>query len=51
MDNSSDIFRQPPRTRPGLRDLVGPLLGLVGAAALLAGIVYAILWLTSVQSC
>ena len=50
MDNPSDIFREPPRTGPGLRDLVAPLLGLFGAAALLAGIVYAILWLTSVQT-
>ena len=50
MDNSTDIFRQPARSRLSLRDLVGPLLGVLGAAALLAGIVYAILWLTSVDS-
>ena len=48
MNSSSDIFRQPPRTGPSLRDLVGPLLGLTGAAVFLTGIVYAIIWLTSV---
>jgi hypothetical protein len=48
MDNSTEIFRQPPRTRPGLRDLVGPILGLVGAAAFLAAIVAFLVWLSSV---
>jgi hypothetical protein len=48
MDNSTEIFRQPPRTRPGLRDLVGPILGLVGAAAFLAAIVTFLVWLSSV---
>ena len=48
MDNSTDIFRQPPRTRPGLRDLAGPILGLLGAAAFLAAIVSILVWLNSV---
>ena len=48
MDKASEIYREPPRTGPSFRDLVGPLLGLFGAAVFLTGIVYAIIWLTSI---
>lgn len=48
MDNSTELFREPPRAQSALRDLVGPLLGLVGAAAFLAAVVAVLVWLGSV---
>lgn len=42
MDPSA-MFRHPPRRRPGLRDILPPVLGVLGFGAFLAGIVFIIL--------
>lgn len=48
MDNATEIFRHQPRTGPALRDLLGPILGLAGAAAFLAAVVAIIVWVNTV---
>ena len=45
MDDRPQLFRENLRRRPSLRDLVGPLLALLGGCALLALIVRFIVWL------
>lgn len=48
MDTRPQLFRETPRTRPTLGELLPPILGLVGAGALLAVIVSILLWVNSI---
>lgn len=48
MDTRPQLFRETPRVRPTLGELLPPLLGVIGAGALLAGIVAIIVWVNSI---
>jgi hypothetical protein len=47
MDTRPQLFRENLRRRPTLGEIVAPLLALLGAGALLAVIVVAIVWVNS----